>query len=246
VPEKVFQDLVMPNLPNPFTNNIIRSGTNVWPGLLTNEKFKTVLPALQATLGVEVLGEPEATTISGLETQIRMTHLITVVTNVAYTNFNFYQSTAPATNTYVLQTETVEIGPCLNVVPYVMADGYTINLSLIPVVTNFLGYDKTTNSTVAYINRTGEKINTPRVLPRYTVRRVVTTVNLWDGQTAVVSDLPETDSINGKLVTQKPKSSDKKLLVFITANIVDPAGNRIHSDEDMPFAKTGIPPQPPK
>jgi hypothetical protein len=32
--------------------------------------------------------------------------------------------------------------------------------------------------------------------------------------------------------------------VFITATIVDPAGNRIHSDDEMPSAQMGIPPQP--
>ena len=36
---------------------------------------------------------------------------------------------------------------------------------------------------------------------------------------------------------------DKELLVFITVNLVDPAGNRIHSDDEIPFAKNSIPPQ---
>jgi hypothetical protein len=33
-------------------------------------------------------------------------------------------------------------------------------------------------------------------------------------------------------------------MIFVTATIIDPAGNRIHRDEEMPFAKTSIPPQP--
>jgi hypothetical protein len=32
-------------------------------------------------------------------------------------------------------------------------------------------------------------------------------------------------------------------LVFVTATLVDPAGNRIHSDEEMLIARPGIPPQ---
>jgi hypothetical protein len=34
-------------------------------------------------------------------------------------------------------------------------------------------------------------------------------------------------------------------MIFVTATIVDPAGNRIHSDDELPFAQNTIPPQPP-
>jgi hypothetical protein len=34
-------------------------------------------------------------------------------------------------------------------------------------------------------------------------------------------------------------------MIFVTATIVDPAGNRVHSDDDLPFAQTAVPPQPP-
>jgi hypothetical protein len=33
-------------------------------------------------------------------------------------------------------------------------------------------------------------------------------------------------------------------MIFVTATIVDPAGNRVHSDDDLPFAQTAVPPQP--
>jgi hypothetical protein len=33
-------------------------------------------------------------------------------------------------------------------------------------------------------------------------------------------------------------------MIFVTATIIDPAGNRVHTDEEMPFCKTTIPPQP--
>jgi hypothetical protein len=31
----------------------------------------------------------------------------------------------------------------------------------------------------------------------------------------------------------------------VTATIVDPAGNRVHSDDELPFAQTAVPTQPP-
>ena len=34
----------------------------------------------------------------------------------------------------------METGPVLDVVPYVLSDGYTINLTLIPSLTDFAGY----------------------------------------------------------------------------------------------------------
>ena len=34
-------------------------------------------------------------------------------------------------------------------------------------------------------------------------------------------------------------------MIFVTATIVDPAGNRVHSDDELPFAQTAIPAQPP-
>jgi len=33
-------------------------------------------------------------------------------------------------------------------------------------------------------------------------------------------------------------------MVFVTATIVDPAGNRVHSDDELPFAQAAIPSQP--
>jgi type II secretory pathway component GspD/PulD (secretin) len=38
-------------------------------------------------------------------------------------------------------------------------------------------------------------------------------------------------------------STKENLLIFVTPTMIDPAGNRVHTDADMPFARTGIPPQ---
>jgi general secretion pathway protein D len=58
----------------------------------------------------------------------------------------------------------------------------------------------------------------------------------------VVGDLP----IVGRLFQSQMKVAVKKnLMIFVTATIVDPAGNRLHSDDELPFAQNAIPPQPP-
>jgi hypothetical protein len=63
---------------------------------------------------------------------------------------------------------------------------------------------------------------------------MIATANIWDGQTlALISS----------------NSNDKsRLVVFVTASVVDPAGNRVHTDEDINLLqqkmKSDIPVQP--
>src|ERR1039458_6138807 len=82
--------------------------------------------------------------------------------------------------------QQVEIGPVLDVIPVVLSDGYTINLTLIPSLTEFSGYDP--NPAIPGIN-VANVVMVPTILPRFTVRQVVSTVNIWDNQTVVLGGL---------------------------------------------------------
>lgn len=153
--------------------------------------------------------------------------------------------------------QSIEVGPVLDVVPYVLSDGYTINLTLIPSLTEFAGYD--TPPSIPGVNVPGV-VEVPTILPRFTVRQVITTVNIWDNQTVVLGGLISSQVVNtkdkvpvlgdlplaGKLFQSQSKTSQKKnLMIFVTATMVDPAGNRVHSDDELPFAQSSIPPQEP-
>jgi len=144
-------------------------------------------------------------------------------------------------------TQQFEIGPTLDVVPYVLSDGYTINLTLIPEVLQFNGYDAV--PTVPGVSVAGV-VTVPTVLPHFSVREVVTTVNIWDNQTVVLGGLISSSMqmtkdkvpflgdvpVFGRLFQSQTKVQQKKnLMIFVTATIVDPAGNRVHSDEELPF-----------
>jgi general secretion pathway protein D len=60
-------------------------------------------------------------------------------------------------------------------------------------------------------------------------------------QIPVLGDLP----ILGRFFRNEYSYSEKQnLMIFVTATIIDPAGNRTHSEDDLPFAKTTVPPQP--
>jgi len=154
--------------------------------------------------------------------------------------------------------QILETGPILDVVPYVLSDGYTINLTLIPSLTEFGGY--VNPPSVANVTGGLNVVQLPTVLPVFTVRQVITTVNVWDGQTAVLGGLISSQTqtekdkvpvigdlpILGRLFQSQTKSAVKKnLMIFVTATIVDPAGNRVHSDDELPFAQSAVPPQPP-
>jgi general secretion pathway protein D len=152
----------------------------------------------------------------------------------------------------------IEAGPILDVVPYVLSDGYTISMALIPSDTEFAGYDN--QPTIPNVTGSLNVVQTPILLPRYTVRQVVTTVNVWDNQTVVLGGLVSSQiestkdkvpvigdvPLVGRLFQSGSKTTTKKnLMIFVTATIVDPSGLRVHSDDELPFAQSAIPPQPP-
>jgi general secretion pathway protein D len=61
-------------------------------------------------------------------------------------------------------------------------------------------------------------------------------------QIPVLGDIP----LLGRLFRSESKTTKKtNLLIFVTPLLIDPAGNRLHSEDEMPFAQTGIPVQPP-
>jgi Flp pilus assembly secretin CpaC len=209
--------------------------TNV-AGILTGPNFRLLVHNLEQSKGTETLAEPEATTLSGRQTQMRATDILTIITNFVF------QET-PTNSGITPQTDKVEVGPVLDVIPVVLPDGYTIDLTAIPSLTEFLGYDTPTNS-ILVATSAGTNVTVPTILPRFRVRQAITHLKLWDDQTVVLGSLQDRLVPGGKEVDVKPGSKiHKQLLVFVTVTLVDRAGNRIHTDDEMQFAQKGIPPQ---
>ena len=226
-------------------------------GILTDPYFRVTLHALESRPRTTILAEPEVVTTSGRQTQMRATDTKTILTNI---NPLALKPPGVSSNELFL-TKQVECGPVFDVVPSVLADGYTINLTTTASVTEFLGYDKATNSVTVYID--GHKQTVPVPLPKFRTQKISTVVNLWDNQTLVLGgpvtsavqttknkvpllgDLP---LVGGLFRSQTENSVKKQLLVFVTATIVDPAGNRAHSDDEMrqtqEKTKSYAPPQP--
>jgi general secretion pathway protein D len=152
----------------------------------------------------------------------------------------------------------------LDVVPYVAADGYTIHMTIIPTLTEFLGYDDPGAFVPTAQGAAGNNIGTPLTaqlpLPRLRSRVLATSATVWDGQTIVLGGLITEDvakfkdkvpvlgdlPIVGRMFRTESRFARKKnLVIFVSPTIIDPAGNRVHTDDELPFAKSAIPPQTP-
>lgn len=180
------------------------------------------------------------------------------VAGIAFTASAQNTVIAPGVSAITPTVQQIETGPILDVIPDVLSDGYTINLTLIPSLIEFTGYQNPPslgNFSAAGLN----VVLLPTALPEFSVREITTTVNVWDGQTVVLGGLvdstvqEEKDSVPilgdvpilGRLFQSNQKTEDKRnLMIFVTATLIDPAGNRVHSDDELPFAQANIPTQP--
>ena len=154
------------------------------------------------------------------------------------------------------QPVALPFGQVLDVVPFVSADGYTIQLNLVPTFTEFLGYDQENARQFQTVVQ-GLPVQ-PTPLPRFRIRQVATTAVVWDGQTVVLGGLiaenvrkirekvPVLGDIPfvGRLFRSEASDSTKvNLVIFVTPTIIDPAGNRVHSPDNLPYDPNRIPQQ---
>jgi general secretion pathway protein D len=253
-----------------LTGGLRNSSTSLFTltGILTDPQFRMVLHALEQRQGVEILAQPEVTTQSGRQAQMKATNIKTIITGFSYGANNQATTSGGANNGNVIVNqativfplpEQLEQGPVLDVIPCVLSDGFTVNLTLIPTIAQFTGYDNPNEVLTSGITLPTGSTLVPTVLPTYTVRQVASSVNVWDGQTVVLGglisetvttvkdkvpmlgDLP----LLGRFFRSESKNATKaNLLIFVTPTLIDPAGNRLHSEDEMPFAQAAYPVRP--
>jgi len=245
-------------------------------GILTDPQFKMVMHALQQRDGVDQLQDGEVTTLSGRQTQFQAVDLKYIVTSsgVQQTSGGTGGTTGTGTGgttggngavatAIIPGTTVVPLGPTIDVVPYVSADGFTIQMTLIPTLVEFLGYDNPgpfiiQAQSVGGVSGTGAPLTAVLPLPHFRLRSVATCCIVWDGQTVVLGGLIS-DNVTrvkdqipvlgdlpwvGRLFRSEANQSSKQnLLIFVSPTIIDPAGNRVHSEEDLPFAQNAFPVQ---
>jgi beta-lactamase regulating signal transducer with metallopeptidase domain len=206
-------------------------------GILNDTQFRIAMKAIEQNKDSDILSGPRITTQSARQARMQVSDIVDIVTNPASaTNAGSVSNTiAP-----------FEAGPSLDVIPTVSADGFTIQMTLLARMTEFLGYENPaqvgSQSNEVSNLRTNVPANIFLPLPHFRIFSASTTVNVWDGQTVVMGGLIQDGDPGQK---QSTNSQKEDLLIFITATIIDPAGNRVHTEADMPFAVKSIPPQPP-
>ena len=136
-------------------------------GILEPGSARTLLRTLESKPGVHILSEPEVTTLSGRQTQMRSTQIITIITNSIFEETKSAGSITP-------QTGQVEIGPTLDVVPAILANS-RIQITTTAFVTYFLGYADSSKLTPHYAtNSAGEQIPLPIYLPTVQIKKAMT------------------------------------------------------------------------
>ena len=158
--------------------------------------------------------------------------------------------------------ETRNTGVTLEVEPVVGPDGITIDLNLVPQVVEFEGFInygspiKTVNpallgfSPSTLLGMTTDAITlTDNVInqPIFSTRKVTTSVSVWDGQTVVLGGLMREDvqkvedrtpivgdiPFVGRLFrTNVDQHIKRNLIIFVTARLVNPAGQPVNQKEE--------------
>jgi general secretion pathway protein D len=222
--------------------------------VLTDPQFGVVIRALAQRKGVDLMSAPSVTTKGGQRATIE------VIREFIYpTEFDPPQvptnvggggvgggiggggvTSIPVTPTTPTAFEMRPVGVRMEVDPTVGADGYTIDLNLLPEVTEFDGF----------INYGSPILSNGQVLteniinqPVFSTRKVTTAVTVWDGQTVVlggliredVQDVEDKIPLLGDLpfVGRMFKSTaedhfKRNLMIFVTAKLIDPAGQPIN------------------
>lgn len=160
----------------------------------------------------------------------------------------------PVTPTTPTTFEVKNTGVTLQVEPQIGPDGYSIDMNLAPQVVEFEGFINygspiQTSSTNGLGIQTINVI-TPNVInqPIFATRKVTTNVTVFDGATVVLGGLVREDvqtvedrtpiigdvPVLGRLFRSKVDQHIKRnLIIFVTAKLVNPAGDLITSEEEI-------------
>ena len=179
-------------------------------------------------------------------------------------------TSVPITPTTPTGFETRNTGVTLEVEPVVGPDGVTIDLNLVPQVVEFEGFinygspifaPPTANPLTGTL-LTSSSVITPNVInqPIFNSRKVTTSVSVWDGQTVVLGGLMREDvqktedrtpiigdiPLVGRLFrTNTEQHIKRNLVIFVTARLVNPAGQPINSLEEEEETETVTQIEPP-
>ena len=214
-----------------------------YTAVLNRLQFTSVLRALQTRTDTNTLSAPKLTVLNNKPGIVKFISTINYVDTVT-SSTSTSDSTPPITTiTYDYTFTERDVGMILNVTPQVNEATNCVTLFLQPVISEVEGW---TNYTIS-VPSSGSPTTINR--PDFYSKDIETYVTVHDGDTIVlggfmedatgksVSKVPFLSDIPllGKLFQYKSKSVTKrKLLIFVTVNILDASGNaRIASQDTL-------------
>lgn len=240
-------------------------------GILTDPQFRVAINAIEQRDGSDLITAPKVVTVSGRQAHIEISDVRTIVVSLDLNNATSNGgSNANGTSTGGgaivttpnYQTQSFPFGPSLDVIPYVSADGYSVQMTIIPSLIEFIGYDDPGQFVPTFQSVAGNTIGLSQraqlPLPRIRVRQVVTSATVWDGQTVVLGGLISEDvkkqkdkvpglgdlPLVGRLFRSESSFTAKQnLMIFVTPTIIDPAGKRVNDPSNLPFDPESVPSQ---
>ncbi len=230
-----------------FANQTAGHGLNLTlQGILTGTQYAAVLHALMEQKKTKTLSAPRVTTLNNRTATIKIVTEFVYATRYQPTverkdlnsDGDFTDVVSGVRETRFINAPqdfvTKDLGILLHVTPSVGQDARTITLALKPEVSEKTADDTFTGSVT---------------LPRFSARNLETSVVIEDGETVMLGGLMK--DTTSRTVTKLPllgslpvlgvlfrKENDSversNLLIFVTANIVSPAGARLARQDPSP------------
>ena len=236
-------------------------------GAFTDPQFQVVLRALSQSKGVDFMVSPTVMAKSGQRSRISVsremryptefdppqvpqtlgfTQVTTIFPGAAPITQIFTPEVVPVTPATPTAFEMREVGVILEVEPVVGPDNRTVDLNLVPSLTEFEGFINYGQPiTLAGANVPPNAIATPNEIlqPIFRTNKVTTSVTVWDGNTVVLGgamyekrqDIDDKVPIIGNIPivgrafkSQLSNVEKKNVLFFVTVKVLDPGGNRVN------------------
>ena len=212
--------------------------------VLTNPELQLVLHMLERQGNTDVLSAPKVTTKAGAEAAIKVVTEYIYPTEFTVTGIAGAGDGGDAAGVVGAVVEPSgfemrEVGVILEVAPEVTPEGQMIDLTMTPQVVSepiWKNYGST------YTDQDGDTQQLNMEQPFFHARTITTSVLIYNGATVVMGGMiteKRTDvddkipflgdiPIVGRLFRSRYERSEKRnLLIFVTANLVDPAGRKI-------------------
>jgi hypothetical protein len=170
-----------------------------------------------------IISAASVVSLSGRQTEIQITDLKNIVTNL---NPQALIPPGISSTNELYQSGNMALGPILDSVASVLADGFHIQVEARANVSEFIGYDDPQRKVQAYVD--GKRTSVVQPLPHFREGKAVASAAVPDGHTLLLGTTMH-DNFGAAVVTSKAKNDH--LLVLLTITLIDSAGNRLHPDQ---------------